>query len=92
MNYEIKIHPKAIKELSRFPKEMQKLIVEKLRVLTKEFNKPKSNLDIRKMRGKKKEPQLYRLRAGDYRVVFEFSDEVIWIARISHRRDSYRGL
>ena len=36
--------------------------------------------------------ELFRLRIGDYRVVFEFADEVIWVARISHRREAYRGL
>lgn len=92
MSYVIRIHPKAIKELRRLPEDTQELIGEKLRELSKGLNKPKSKLDIRKMRGKKKDPQLFRLREGDYRVVFEFSDEVIWIARISHRRDSYRGL
>ncbi len=92
MSYEIRVHPKAIKNLRRLPEDAQKLIGEKLRELSKSLNNPKSKLDIRKMRGKKKDPQLFRLRAGVYRVVFEFSDEVIWIARISHRRDSYRGL
>lgn len=92
MSFEIRVHPKAIKDLRRLPEDVQKLIGEKLGELSENLNKPKPKLDIRKMRGKKKEPQLFRLRVGDYRIVFEFSDEIIWIARISHRRDSYRGL
>lgn len=92
MSYEIRVHPKALKGLGRLPDEMQELIKEKLRELSKKFGKAKSTLDIRKMRGKKKDPQLFRLRVGDYRIVFELSDDIIWTARISHRRDSYRGL
>jgi mRNA interferase RelE/StbE len=92
MSYEIRVHPKAVKGLRRLPEAAQDLIREKLRELSENLNKPKSKLDVRKMRGKKKDPQLFRLRMGDYRIVFELSDEIIWIARISHRKDSYRGL
>ncbi|UCD92448.1 MAG: type II toxin-antitoxin system RelE/ParE family toxin [Methanobacteriota archaeon] len=92
MSYKVRIHPKAIKELGWFPDEIQEKIKKKIRALSKEFMKPKSRLDVKKVKGSRKEIQLYRLRVGDYRIVFEFADDVIWIARISHRRDSYRGL
>ena len=32
----------------------------------------------------------YRIRIGDYRVLFEFSPEVITVYKIRHRKDSYR--
>ena len=37
---------------------------------------------------------LYRVRAGDYRVVYAIHDQVlvILVVRIAHRRDVYRGL
>ena len=92
MSYEVRIHPKAIKELNRFSDEVQELIKERMRYLSREFNKPSSKLDVKKVRGTKKAIQLYRLRAGDYRIVFEFADDTIWVARISHRKDSYKGL
>lgn len=92
MSCEVRIHPKAIKELGWFPNEIQEKIEKGIRALSKEFMKPKSKLDVKKVKGSKKKIQLYRLRVGDYRVVFEFADNIIWIARISHRRDSYRGL
>ncbi len=31
----------------------------------------------------------YRLRVGDYRVLFEVEDEKILIYRIKHRKDAY---
>ena len=40
----------------------------------------------------KGEPNLYRIRVGDYRVVYYVwdSDQHILIAKISHRREVYR--
>lgn len=32
----------------------------------------------------------YRLRVGDYRVLFDVIDETIMIGRVLHRRESYR--
>jgi mRNA interferase RelE/StbE len=32
----------------------------------------------------------YRLRVGDYRVLFEIEDEQLVIYRIRHRREAYR--
>jgi mRNA interferase RelE/StbE len=37
---------------------------------------------------------LYRLRVGDYRIIYEVKDDVvvIVIVRVGHRREVYRGL
>ncbi|MHB8860172.1 MAG: type II toxin-antitoxin system RelE family toxin [Minisyncoccota bacterium] len=32
----------------------------------------------------------YRLRVGDYRILFEFSPNVITVHKIRHRKDAYR--
>ena len=32
----------------------------------------------------------YRLRVGDWRILFDVRDDLIEIARILHRKDSYR--
>lgn len=39
-------------------------------------------------------PDSYRLRVGDYRVVYQVRREehVVYILRVRHRRDAYRGL
>ena len=36
----------------------------------------------------------YRIRIGDYRVVYEIADKVliVYIIRVAHRKDVYRGL
>jgi len=35
---------------------------------------------------------LWSLRVGDWRVVFALRDNEVWILRIGHRREVYRGL
>ncbi|MGB3402466.1 MAG: type II toxin-antitoxin system RelE/ParE family toxin [Microcoleaceae cyanobacterium] len=32
----------------------------------------------------------YRLRVGDYRILFEIEDQVIMIYRVKHRRNAYQ--
>jgi mRNA interferase RelE/StbE len=32
----------------------------------------------------------YRLRVGDYRILFDVVDETILVGRVLHRRESYR--
>jgi len=40
----------------------------------------------------KGEDNLWRIRVGDYRVIYEIRDEVlvVIIVRVAHRRDAYR--
>jgi mRNA interferase RelE/StbE len=37
---------------------------------------------------------LWRVRLGDYRIIYEINDaeQVLTVARVRHRRDVYRGL
>lgn len=44
--------------------------------------------DIKKLRG----APLYRLRVGDYRILFSMSDTEITIVRIAPRGDAYKGV
>ncbi len=32
----------------------------------------------------------YRFRIGDYRLIFDFKDNIIFILRIGHRKDIYK--
>jgi mRNA interferase RelE/StbE len=40
------------------------------------------------------EDQLWRIRVGEYRVVYEIGDEelLILVLRVAHRKDAYKGL
>lgn len=82
MKYQIELKPKAIKELKRIPKEDVKRIVEKLKHL-------ENNLrgDVKKLTSYSPE---YRMRAGDWRILFEVENEKIVVYRIRHRKDAYK--
>ncbi len=47
--------------------------------------------DIKKLAGYS---DRYRLRAGDYRIIYEIADEqlIILVVGVGHRREAYRAL
>jgi len=44
--------------------------------------------DVQRMQGTKGQ---YRLRVGDYRVIFELDEATLLVKRIAHRREVYRS-
>jgi mRNA interferase RelE/StbE len=84
MNYEV-ILPKSVqKELNRLPDDLSRRILARLAGL--ETNPRPS--DVRKLKGR----EAWRIRVGDYRVIFEIHDRVLQIIviEIGHRREIYR--
>ena len=84
-NYRIEFNKKYLKDLEKIPSKMQKQISEKIRDLA--FNpRPKG---CKKLQGSH---DLYRIRCGDYRVVYTIHDGVllILIVEVGHRREIYR--
>lgn len=72
--YNLTYSPRARKALKRFPKEYQTLILKKTPIL-QENPKPRGHDKIAA-----KNPPLYRIRIGDYRVfyfIYEENKEVI---------------
>lgn len=82
MKYQVELKPKAIKELKGIPKEDGKRIVEKLKFL-------EDNLqgDVKRLTNYTPE---YRLRVGDWRILFEVEEEKIVVYRIRHRKEVYK--
>ena len=87
MSYQIQIKRSAQKELEALPKREQRRIIRALEALSE---KPRPS-GVRKIVGAE---DLYRLRVGDYRVVYQIKEQIltIWVIRIGHRRDIYRHL
>jgi len=83
-NYELLIKRSAAKELEALPTSYRRRIATKIHLLTKHPRPP----GVEKLSGAK----WYRLRQGDYRVLFEIDDgkRTVTIVRIGHRRDVYR--
>lgn len=80
----IVISPRAEKELKRIPKIHQIAIVKKIRSLTSSYN-----LSKEKLTGYK---DIYRVRVGQYRIVYRQWVDEIFIVLIGHRKDIYRLL
>jgi mRNA interferase RelE/StbE len=81
--YAVELKPKAIKDLRRIEKSQAIRIVDSLERLQHDLQG-----DVKKLTNHTPE---YRLRIGDYRVLFEIDgmDRVI-VYRILHRREAYR--
>ncbi len=80
MNIEFK--PRAEKDLSSLPKADQSRILQKIELLQHGLTG-----DIKRLTNFTPE---YRLRVGDYRILFEILEGSIIVYRILHRRDAYR--
>jgi Cytotoxic translational repressor of toxin-antitoxin stability system len=85
VRYKIVFLPVARKELISLPHEVQKRIDKKIIALADD---PRPH-DVKALHGEKK---LYRVRVGDYRIVYNVEDKVITvvIVRVRHRKDVYR--
>ena len=83
MEYAINLKPKAVKDLRKIERAQAIRIADSLERLQQDLQG-----DVKKLTNHTPE---YRLRVGDYRVLFEIdgTDRVI-VYRIMHRRESYR--
>lgn len=86
MAYSIIFKRQAIKQMGEIPKKLRDTINEKIVQLAKS---PRTNQEVKKLQG---EEGLYRLRVGDYRVVYQLIDDelVILVVKVKHRKDVYR--
>ena len=80
--YLIELKPRAIKDLKRLTKSEARKIIKKVMILEKGLIG-----DIKRLTNFTPE---YRMRIGDYRVLFEVEKEKIIIYRIKHRKEAYR--
>ncbi|MBT6562067.1 MAG: type II toxin-antitoxin system RelE/ParE family toxin [Candidatus Scalindua sp.] len=82
MKYQIYFKARAIKNLKKISKEDAKKITAKIKEM-------ENNLqgDVKKLT---KHTHEYRLRVGDWRILFETEINKIVIYKIKHRRDAYR--
>ena len=81
MSYEVTFKPKALKDLQGLSRNLQVRILEKIA-----FMKDDLQGDVRHLTSFTPE---YRLRVGNYRILFEIESDVIVIYRIKHRSNAY---
>lgn len=85
MNYSIRVNKSVEKVLSKIDSLTAVKIRDNIRRLAIE-PRPKNSI---KMKGEEK---TYRLRVGDYRVIYEIHDEqiLVIVVNVGHRRDVYK--
>ena len=85
--YSLKFLNSAKKELSKLDKPIQKIIKEKLLILSNNPDELKNN--IKPLKGEYKGK--FRLRVNDYRIIYKIENDKIMIVviRIAHRKEVY---
>ncbi|MBI2916563.1 MAG: type II toxin-antitoxin system RelE/ParE family toxin [Chloroflexi bacterium] len=84
MNYGLRIVPAAEREMRRLPRDVLQRVHERIRKLQRQPFAP----GARKLAG----GLGYRVRVGDYRIVFAIDEaqRAIAITSVRHRREAYR--
>ena len=83
-SYRLLIKPSAVKELEALPQKHRRRVVRRVQALAEHPRPPGAE----KLKGH----ELYRVRQGDYRVLYEVADaaETVTVIKIGNRRDVYR--
>jgi len=84
MKYDVEFKPKAVRDIEGFSPRIQGRILAGIEEMSEDL---KGDVDVKRLTDFTPE---YRLRVGDYRVLFEIEGETIIIYRIRHRREAYR--
>lgn len=87
MAYRVDIRAGACRAIERLPRAAQRRVVAAIEALA-DAPRPAGCEKLRGPVG----VDLYRLRVGDYRVVYDVQDSVlvVLVVRVAHRRDVYR--
>ncbi|MBA2593194.1 MAG: type II toxin-antitoxin system RelE/ParE family toxin [Pseudomonadota bacterium] len=82
MKYDLSFKPRSVRDLKRLPAEVRRRIIQKVEEMTEDLAG-----DVKQLTNFSLE---YRLRVGDYRILFEIEDDTIVVYRVRHRREAYR--
>ena len=85
MKYQIEFTPLAERQFKGFSRDIQIRLKKKIDSLS---DNPRPS-GVQKLAG---EEDFYRIRIGDYRVIYQIRDKILFILilKIGHRREVYR--
>ena len=81
MEYKLRFGNRALKDLRKLDKNLSKRILDRIELLTKDLSG-----DVKKLTDHSPK---YRLRVGDFRVLFDIEGDTIQIQQIMNRREGY---
>jgi len=84
MAYRIDYDTGVLRSIQRFPKDIQRRIVSRIGMLSDNPRPPGSI----KLKGE----EAYRIRVGDYRIIYTIQDDrlIVLVIDVGHRGDVYR--
>jgi mRNA interferase RelE/StbE len=82
MKYNVQFKPRAVKDIERLSSRMQFQIIKGIEAMSDDLTG-----DVKRLTNFTPE---YRLRVGNYRVLFEIENKNIIVYRVRHRREVYR--
>jgi len=82
MRYKVQFKPHAIKDIESLTSKFQSRVIKKIEEMSDNLKG-----DVKTLTDSTPE---FRLRVGDYRVLFEIEGETIIVYRVRHRREAYR--
>jgi len=84
VNYTVVVTKSAQKQLLALPVEVRSRVTERIEAL----GKAPRPADVKKLRGR----EGWRIRLGDYRVIYEIHDRIlrVIVINVGHRREIYR--
>lgn len=87
MTYTIELKPAAIRGLAKLPRDVQRSIRIRIDALA---NNPFPS-DLKRLESEEK---FYRIRVGDYRVIYQVDKKIplILVVNIGHRKQIYRRI
>jgi mRNA interferase RelE/StbE len=85
--YEVRVAPTAVRQLKKLPQKVQEKVVKCVDALS--LN-PRPH-GVEKL---SQDPRLWRVRCGEYRVIYWINDEakVVVALIVRHRKDAYRDI
>ena len=85
MPYKVEFRPAAARAVRKLAEDVRARIVKAIDLLAEDPRHP----GVRRLRGGRNE---YRIRVGEYRVLYEIDDLVliVLVVEVGHRRDVYR--
>jgi mRNA interferase RelE/StbE len=82
-NFRLQLTNSAARDLDGIPDDHREKILKDMRILS---SRPRlSQTNIKKLKGFR--PPLYRLRSGDYRILYQVLGDIVTIMRVIDRKD-----
>jgi mRNA interferase RelE/StbE len=89
--FNVSISTSALNELYSLEKQIIERIKSALKELEEDPFRARAKADIKKLK-RFREPEMFRLRAGDYRVIYTIEGKEVKVTHVIKRSAVYKGL